>query len=63
MPFLHLIKVNVLHLPTLGLPSGKNGSGTEVGMEHIPKPIINAYVLRHLIKIDLSCLFSPLPTL
>jgi hypothetical protein len=39
---LHLIPINVLHLPYLGLPRTKNNSGIEVRMKLIPKPIVDA---------------------
>jgi hypothetical protein len=60
---LNLIPINILHLHNLALLSTQDGSSIDVGLELIPKPIVNPQILPHNIGIFTSRLLDCLPTL
>jgi hypothetical protein len=60
---LQVIKVNILHLANLALPSSEYGYGIEVGMKNIPKPVVNSHHLPSGIGVHFLGLLGAFPTL
>jgi hypothetical protein len=60
---LQVIKVNILHLANLDLPSSEYGCGIKVGMKNIPKHVVNSHHLPSGIGIHFPGLLGAFPTL
>jgi hypothetical protein len=60
---LQVIKVNILHLANIALPSSEYGCGIEVGMKNISKHVVNSHHLPSGIGIHFPGLLGAFPTL